>query len=136
MDEKATKKLFKDFPNLYRVKDKSVKDSLMRFGFECEDGWFDLIYELSKKITELDPEGKVEAVQVKEKFGGLRFYINGAPREIHDLIAKYEKKSYQTCEACGAKGKSRPDLGWVRTLCNKHYKIIRPASSKNHNSLN
>ena len=131
MDEKNTKKLFKDFPNLYRGKDKSIRESLMPFGFECEDGWFNLVYELSKKITELDPEGKVEASQVKEKFGGLRFYINGAPREIHDLINKYEKNSYQTCEICGAKGKCRPDLGWVQTLCNKHYKkIIKPESNE------
>lgn len=131
MNEKNTKKIFKDFPNLYIGKDKSIRESLMPFGFECEDGWFNLIYELSKKITELDPEGKVEASQVKEKFGGLRFYINGAPREIHDLINKYEKSSYQTCEICGAKGKLRPDLGWVKTLCDKHYKkIIKPKSSK------
>ena len=124
-------KLFKDFPALYRGKDKSVRESLMPFGFECEDGWFELVYELSKKITELDPEGKVEASQVKEKFGGLRFYINGAPREIHDLIAKYEKRSYQTCEICGAKGERRPDLSWVRALCDKHYqRLIKTESSK------
>ncbi len=122
---KNTKILFRDFPNLYEGKGKPVTESLMPFGFACEDGWFDLIYELSKKITVLDPEGKVEAAQVKEKFGGLRFYINSAPKEVHALIQEYEDKSYSTCEVCSAEGKCRDDLGWVRTLCNKHYKKIK-----------
>ncbi len=125
MNVKNTKKLFMDFPNLYRGKGKPLTKSLMAFGFGCGDGWFDLIYELSKKIAAMDLNGEVEATQVKEKFGGLRFYVNAAPKEIHDLIGEYEEKSFETCEVCGALGKFRDDLSWVQTLCAKHYGKLR-----------
>lgn len=69
MNVKNTKKLYNDFPKLYKGHKKSIRESLMPFGFMCEDGWFDLIYNLSKEITKLDPKGEVEAVEVKEKFG-------------------------------------------------------------------
>ena len=119
MNEENTKKLYTDFPNLYRGRSKSLKESLMPFGFMCGDGWFKLVYKLSKDITKLDPEGKVEAVEVKEKFAGLRFYIGPAIPKIHKLIQKAEDESYHICEDCGKKGKMRDDLGWYRTLCIK-----------------
>jgi len=49
----------------------------MQWGFECGDGWFDLIHRLSVDIAEhaqtygLHPY----ASQVKEKFGSLRFHM-------------------------------------------------------------
>ncbi len=131
MNEKNTKKLYTDFPELYRGRNKIIQESLMPFGFACGDGWFDLIYKLSQDITAIDKE--TEAMQVKEKFGGLRFYINGAPKEVHDLIHKAEDKSYHICEMCGKKGKLREDLGWVLTLCNKHYKEIKKEVKSNGN---
>lgn len=54
--------------------------------------------------------------QVKEKFGGLRFYVGGAPEWLHDFIHKIESLSYQICEGCGGKGEPRSS-GWIKTLC-------------------
>lgn len=62
-----------------------------------------------------------QVTQVKEKFGGLRFYITSAPEWYHDLITFYERESYETCEQCGKEGKLREDLSWVLTLCDEHY---------------
>lgn len=59
-----------------------------------------------------------KAMQVKEKFGGLRFYMNYYVEEIEELINEAEEKSYKTCERCGAPGKSR-EGGWIITLCDK-----------------
>ena len=59
------------------------------------------------------------AVQVKEKFGGLRFYVDRATEQHYDFISVAESMSYRTCEECGAPGKRYTD-GWHRTLCDIH----------------
>lgn len=118
MNKKNTLKLFTDFPKLYAGKDKSLMESLMPFGFECGDGWFNLIYELSDKLSKIDPE--CEALQVKEKFAGLRFYVTGTTEEGWKLIDEYEEKSYSTCEDCGdTKTAKLREGGWLVTLCDQ-----------------
>lgn len=59
------------------------------------------------------------AVQVKEKFGGLRFYVQAATDKHYQYISFAESMSYRTCEDCGAPGKTYTD-GWHRTLCDIH----------------
>jgi hypothetical protein len=59
------------------------------------------------------------ASQVKEKFGGLRFYVNGATEEHWHYISFAESMSYHTCEDCGAPGKRYTD-GWHKVLCDIH----------------
>lgn len=57
------------YPELYRGRRKSLTESLMAFGFECGDGWFQILKELSKEITEIVQRNKVEVpmvVQVKK----------------------------------------------------------------------
>ena len=92
----------------------------MCWGFDVSDGWFDLIYELSQKLVLASP--MCEAVQVKQKFSGLRFYVNNCNEDGRKLIQEYENKSYYTCEICGKKGVVRDKSGWFKTLCLKHYK--------------
>jgi hypothetical protein len=71
--------------------------------------------------TKLDEETlKVPvAVQVKEKFGGLRFYVQAATDKHYSYISFAESMSYRTCEECGSPGKTYTD-GWHRTLCDIH----------------
>jgi hypothetical protein len=64
---------------------------------------------------------QVVAVQVKEKFGGLRFYVNGGDEKIHNYISMAESMSYRMCEVCGSPGKLYTD-GWYTTLCPTHAK--------------
>jgi hypothetical protein len=59
------------------------------------------------------------AVQVKEKFGGLRFYVQAATDKHYQYISFAESMSYRTCEMCGAPGKTYTD-GWHTTLCDIH----------------
>ena len=40
---------------------------------------------------------KYRIMQIKEKFGGLRWYDDNAPKEIDNIIHKYEQISYNTC---------------------------------------
>lgn len=97
--------------------------------FECGDGWFKILYDLSKKIQKLIDEKKVSnyfsVYQIKEKFGFLRYYPNFSTYEIDELIDQAEEKSMVTCEQCGKKGKIK-DIGghWYMTLCNSCFNEI------------
>lgn len=57
------------------------------------------------------------ATQVKEKFGGLRFYVNGGTQKHHAYIRFAEAMSYRTCEYCGATQDVYQTSGWVHTVC-------------------
>jgi len=95
-------------------------DVIMDAGFfECGPGWNQLIKDL---ITDLIVLGwNQEICQVKEKFGGLRFYINAGSDEMYDRIGQAEALSYETCEITGRPGKLRQNLGWWETLCDEEY---------------
>lgn len=58
------------------------------------------------------------AVQVKEKFAGLRIYMTYYNKELENIISEAEKRSYTICERCGADGEVR-EGGWIKTLCDK-----------------
>jgi hypothetical protein len=111
------------YPMLYSQRKRGMRDTCMCWGFEIGDGWVRIIEQLSKKLERINQglppdEPRIEAVQVKEKFGGLRFYTNMCHDEADRLIAAAERKSYKTCEMCGKPGKPNSD-GWVITLCAK-----------------
>jgi len=89
-------------------------------GLECEKGWNQLIYDLSAELKQMGFNGEV--LQIKEKFGGLRYYIAHDDNELYDrmhrLINEYEKKSFTICEMCGSdKGKLLNKNYWYRTRC-------------------
>lgn len=117
MNEENTKYLRENFPNLFKEYGGDPRQTCMAWGFAVGDGWFEIIKELAEK---LEPLGVV-AAQVKEKFGGLRFYTNPLPEgvdweEVHKYIGEAEEKSYTTCEQCGKPG-DRRGHGWVRVRC-------------------
>jgi hypothetical protein len=77
-------------------------------------GWGKLLDDLMDDLDKLGWNGSV--MQVKEKFGGLRFYIGSATDEVFERVAKAEQDSYHICEQCGKDGTLRRK-GWWRTLC-------------------
>jgi hypothetical protein len=96
--------------------------------FECGDGWVDLIdrlcclldQEMKNASYGKSEEDKIDlqpvASQVKEKFGGLRFYINGGSERMDGMISMAEHLSFTICEDCGNKGSKR-GKGWIFTKC-------------------
>lgn len=131
MKENLEKQLFNDFPLLYD-KDADIRNSCMCFGFECGDGWYDLIWDLSERLYPLvekfgereleEYEFHPKATQVKEKFGELRFYMDGCTDEMYDLITEYEEKSSKICEICGQSGEIDYKEKWLSARCEKHRK--------------
>ena len=57
--------------------------------------------------------------QIKEKFGGLRFYYEGGDEQVYGMVRMAEAWASKTCEKCGNRGEMRGG-GWVRTLCDLH----------------
>jgi len=87
--------------------------------FAVGEGWFPIIKDLIVDLIALGWDK--QTCQVKEKFGGLRFYINAGSDEIFNRISEAEKQSYKTCEVCGEPGELRTDIGWYWTFCDEHY---------------
>ena len=102
--------------NGYYTDREPIKDSGF---FSVGVGWYPLIKDLITDLIELGWDK--QTCQVKEKFGGLRFYINAASDDVHKRIGIAEGLSYKTCEKCGEKGELRTNIGWHTTLCDKHY---------------
>jgi len=121
MNSENTTKLFSDFDHLFRNRHKTQKESLMCWGFTCGDGWFPLVYSIAQMITDYvasHPEADCAAFQVKEKFGGLRFYITGGDDTLRQKIDEICRQSFEMCEECSAPASIRDShTGAVRTLC-------------------
>ena len=73
----------------------------------------------AKSRVEEEAEKVPTVVQVKEKFGTLRFYVNGATETQYNYISFAESMSACTCETCGKPGK-RLGGGWIYTSCEEH----------------
>lgn len=81
-------------------------------------GWRHLVHELIGACFDAGWNGHL--LQVKEKFGGLRFYIEGGqPEEVYRLIREAEDKSELTCQDCGLPGRLYGG-SWIRALCPDH----------------
>lgn len=92
-------------------------------GFECGDGWFDLIEALCHTLQAETGNGssQVVAFQIKEKFGALLFYADGANARQAGAIQMAELLSGRICDVCGNRGKLRRRAsGWVSTRCEDH----------------
>ena len=83
---------------------------------ECCKGWYPIIDQLIMDINKVD--SSIGILQIKEKFGGLRFYVDNHSEEVYNLISDAERKCWHTCEDCGStKNVTTAGSGWLRTLC-------------------
>lgn len=161
MREELDKKLIEKYPEIFRNRYGDMQTTAMCWGFECGDGWYNIIDTLcgllssdynyakehyndllrwkndkghkpwskepitdeeiakAKQKMEEELERLPVATQVKEKFGGLRFYIDRGTDRHYNLISFAESMSYRICEECGKPGMNYP-LGWYQTLCEEH----------------
>lgn len=96
-------------------------------GLSVGPGWYEIVDTLDREIADIVPDYEVH--QIKEKFGGLRYYY-GVPGGMYDAAktealakveARAEAKALVTCERCGEPGVIRSGgLGWIRVLCDEH----------------
>lgn len=124
MREELENKLMKDMPFLEAINVFSGEKLGFPIYCDCDDGWFNLIYNCFKEIQELYNKSNISisnliVYQIKEKYGGLRIYLGSYIDGVQEIVNKYEKLSYEICEICGEKGKTRGKV-WFKTLCEKH----------------
>jgi hypothetical protein len=94
--------------------------SIERWIEHVGEGWRPLVRELDANLRDIAPDYVIG--QVKEKFGGLRFYLDAFPEQDYDrarkLIEAAEELSFKTCENCGMAGEPcKANAFWIRTLC-------------------
>lgn len=118
MDPEKQKILANKYPILFKKLGGDPRETCMSWGICVGNGWYNILDDLCSK---LEPH-RVVAGQVKEKFGGLRFYLEATSSdkwdEIQQSIQDAEAKSYNTCEICGKSGKLRRG-SWLKTLCDE-----------------
>lgn len=116
MHEDNTKRLFDEFPELF-------DRELLPHGFECQDGWFELLFEFAGRIRDYCKQCSEhqypEVILVKQVMGGLRFLVHGGAAPIKKMIQDAHRQSTRICELDG-----EPAIGlfvcaphWYRYLC-------------------
>jgi hypothetical protein len=127
-----TQKLLDDFPKLFRPCASPFGD----WGFQCNKGWFDLVYQLCADIEQAATAAKLDPnsdrwplmEEIKAKFAVLRVVIDllnpdeqddELVQRIDALIKEAEDKSSAMCEGCGAVGtpKTNRNGWWIRITC-------------------
>lgn len=119
MKYERSEDLYRATPNFFCAYKRAGKTCpLSERGFECGDGWYEILRGVSAKIEALDPSGKVWAVQVKQKFGVLEIYLSSGHPEIEALLRQVREVSASTCEVCGAPGKLHRG-SWYHVACDR-----------------
>jgi hypothetical protein len=134
MKQELDKLLCEKYPKMMINRNKSMQETCMCWGFECGDGWFNVLDQLmgniqhhidwnnknfEKGYTQYKQVPQVTLDQVKEKFGTLRFYYTGGDDVIDGMVRMAESMSGVTCEECGNSG-TTGGQGWLVTLCETH----------------
>lgn len=146
MNADLDKLLCDKYPKMMVNRNKPMIETCMCWGFECGDGWYNILDQLMGHIQHhIDWKNKqrqwaidfnskaapdkirpvpdavtqVTLDQVKEKFGTLSFYYTGGDDYIHGMVSLAEGISSVTCEECGHPG-TVGGQGWIKTLCEKH----------------
>jgi hypothetical protein len=120
MTKELELRLIERWPSWFNVTG-DLRHTLMPLGFQHGDGWFDLVSRLCESLEPVVAEAEkksgkpFEVLQVKEKFGTLRFRVSQHTDEIDERINSAQEESSRTCEICGQCGK----LTNLQTRCDK-----------------
>lgn len=94
---------------------------------ECNGGWESLLREIFDVIqAKVKNPDNFTLLQVKEKFGELRFYYqlqnveNDVAEAVSAAVEAAERKSLETCELTGKPGTLVSRDGWLRVLSDEH----------------
>lgn len=98
--------------------DIATSDQVLNYCYVAP-GWNNLITELLKDLDSSEYNWDCCILQVKEKFGTLRFYVGAADNKTWERIQQAEHDSAKICMHCGEPGRVYYD-GWMAALCPKH----------------
>lgn len=137
IQERFVEKLMSAYPQLF-PKDADGQPREPDCGVWCPVGWQPMVEELCSKLAKIVDEKNLifRIDQIKEKFGGLRFYYSyegERTNEISDLIREAEQRSFEICEVTGEEGElciKNKGYGWMKTLSSAEaerqgYKLLK-----------
>ena len=115
--------------------EKKYPEILSKAYISCGNGWYHIIdilchtiqghlENINRNIKDDEEIFVCEAIQIKEKFGGLRFYVDSGDNHIWGAIEMAEHLSEITCEVCGSNEHIGKTDGWITTICRKCYEEI------------
>lgn len=96
-------KLIKDFPKLHNPENPVFLRTELWKGFVCGDGWFNLIYDLSKKMQDYieDNNLDIQILEIKTKSGQLRVIVDRLDVGLNAIINQAVALAPRICEKCG-----------------------------------
>ena len=103
MDSHKTNELYEKFPHLYRERTAPLESSDMGWGFQCENGWYKIIYEMSKKIDKISTDGEhAPAISLvsRHEDGTLYVAVSNITPPVADIVMNAREQSRLTCEYC------------------------------------
>lgn len=109
MNKALELELVQKYPKILRDYGGDRKKTCMHWGMECGDGWFKLLDSTMNRIQymcDLSKHYQVVALQIKEKFGSLRFYFN-----IETVTPTKKQQETTTGHAVGEPAKINPEIG-------------------------
>ncbi len=112
--------LFQRYPKIFSELHKWQDDAYRKIN--VGSGRFELIDTLCADIQfyiDHNEVPQVEATQLKEKCGTLRFRFRGGDERVAGMVQMAESMSAHLCEECGAPGKKCEAQG-IQTLCDAH----------------
>jgi hypothetical protein len=116
-------RILKKYSKLFRQKDLPITETCMTWGLCVGFGWMKLLDLLCSQLQwdiDKNNQPQLEFTQVKEKFGGLRAYNNGATEQQEGMISFAEFLSNYICEECGTmENVTQNEKGWILTLCDR-----------------
>jgi len=88
---------------------------------EMPNGWRlafgeQMCQEIMEVLEQTPYKDEYRIMQIKEKYGSLRWYSAPAPREVQEIVHKYEEISGLLCIRCGAPAEYITK-GWINPLC-------------------
>lgn len=85
-------------------------------------GWEIVIRRTVERIAEVRDRKDIKnlkIVQIKEKFGGLRIYMNDVDDDVDEIIREAEDECSELCSWCAKPGKLINRHGWILNLCDE-----------------
>ncbi len=131
MKQQLQDKLFEKYPEIFIQKDWNMQQTCMCWGICVGDGWYHIIdtlcHGIQHRLNTTKGIEQVEAVQVKEKWGGLRFYYEGGDDYIAGLVSYAESLSMISCIQCGRPTKNTV-RAWMKICSNCEKKLDKCSS--------
>jgi hypothetical protein len=107
----------------------------------CKSGWYNLICEMLSEIEQIYNSKalqlkSIDFYEIKEKYGTMQTDVCSCIPEVFEIVERYEAKSEEVCEVCGAEGSLQDIDEWLMVRCEKCFHERKRRFYKQGNKMN